>query len=227
MGRVYSRAPRAAATGLGGLVPLALSVPLLSLAAATPSPCPCPDPTLCRSLTSAKAKVPLDGAGREVLAFARSDNYSGYDMSLVTTIAATEAPPSPEAVCAAHSHGVRIVMLSGAEVDFGNATARAELVSELLNQTGFFGLDGVNLDIERFTGDKAGLTAYVRELSAALKQRSPPGQLSFDLGISPAGQTAGYDHKALAESLDFIVPMACTSTTPPTHPPLGLPPPAC
>ena len=191
---------------------LALVHVAAAIAPPSPSPpCPCDDPTLCAALPPGKAKVPL-GSGREVLAFARSANYTGFDMSLVTTIAATEGPPPAEAVCFAHAHGARVVVLSDAEVDFGNSSARAALIRTLLNQTAGFGLDGVNLDIERFTatdpGGRDGLTAYVRELNSALKANSPPLQLSFDLSITPAGQTAGYNHKELAEHLDFIVPMA-------------------
>ena len=170
--------------------------------------CPCTPRSLCSPLTAAAAKLPLRGGPPEVLAFARGDNFTSYDMSVTTTIATTLAVPSVRSVCFAHSHGVRVVMLSGEEVDFTNASARAGLVRKLLNQTLAYGLDGINLDIERYSLAPGPLTQYVAELGAALKAQSPPLQLSFDLSISPGGQRAHYDHKALAQHLDYIVPMA-------------------
>ncbi len=172
--------------------------------------CPCTPSSLCSPLTAGAAKRPLGGGGNvpEVLAFARGDNFTRYDMSVTTTIATTLAAPSAEAVCFAHSHGVRIVMLSDDEVDFNNASARAGLVQKLLNQTRTFGLDGINLDIERYSLAPGPLTQYVAELNAALKAESPPLQLTFDLSISPGGQAAHYDHKVLARHLEFIIPMA-------------------
>ncbi len=184
---------------------------LLVLPASCPgtATCPCTPTSLCSPLTAAAAKRPLGGGGKpETLAFARGDNFTRYDMSVTTTIATTLAAPSAEAVCFAHSHGVRIVMLSGEVVDFTSASARAGLVQKLLNQTRTFGLDGINLDIERYSLAPGPLTKYVAELSAALKAESPPLQLTFDLSISPDGQAAHYDHQALAQHLDFIIPMA-------------------
>ena len=42
-----------------------------------------------------------------------------------------------------------------------------------------------------------------------MKAWNPHSQLSFDLSIFPDGQSTYYNHKELAEVLDFIVPMAC------------------
>ena len=143
--------------------------------------CPCTPRSLCSPLTAAAAKRPLRDGPPEVLAFARGDNFTAYDMSVTTTIATTLAVPSARSVCFAHSHGVRVVILSGEEVDFANASARAGLVRKLLNQTLAYGLDGINLDIERYSLAPGPLTQYVAELGAALKAQSPPLQLSLAL----------------------------------------------
>ena len=151
------------------LLPPPLLLLLLPAASNAHAACPCTPSSLCSPLTPATAKRPLRGDGLpEVLTFARSDNFSQYDMSVATTIATTLAVPSAEAVCFAHSHGERIVMLSGEVVDFTNASARAGLVKKLLNQTRTFGLDGINLDIERYSLAPEPLTQYVAELGAAL-----------------------------------------------------------
>ena len=184
----------------------------------SPPPPPPPRPSLATSSLATSTRCPLDPCaakavrtGWEVFTFTKSTNWSGalYNWSAITTIAyAGYATPSAESVCLAHSHGVRVVLSTGAETNFTNATARRTLVDRLLQQALDLGTDGVNLDIERFSGDRDGLTTFVRELCAAFRDSIKTAQLSFDLAIAPSGQTARYDHRALAEAVDFIVPMA-------------------
>ena len=67
----------------------------------------------------------------------------------------------------------------------------------------------MNLDNEgNAAAGRDDLTALVTELRAAIRDANPDYSLSFDLGISPNGQAAGYDHKALAAQLDFTLPRA-------------------
>jgi len=149
--------------------------------------------------------------GWEVLAFSRVCDWSNFSWDITTTVAMDVNSPcdiSDANVCLAHSHGARVVLLSDAEVDFTDDKARAALVSKLVNQTQAFGLDGVNLDIERYQGNRDALTTYVKELGQGLCAAIPGAQLSFDLSISPASQNSSYDHFALSSVTDFIIPMA-------------------
>lgn len=177
--------------------------------------CPCADASLCASLDPAKAKIKEKAGGVEygweVLAFSRTCDWSNFSWDLTTTVAMDMRSPctvGEENVCLAHSHGARVVWLSDEEVEFTNATARASLVAQLVNTTKSLGLDGVNLDIERYSGDRDALTQYVRELGSGLRAAIPGAQLSFDLAIAPLSQNTSYDHRALAEVTDFLVPMA-------------------
>jgi di-N-acetylchitobiase len=70
------------------------------------------------------------------------------------------------------------------------------------------GLDGFNIDIEQNHDHRDDLTSLIKDLSTAVRAANPKAQLSFDLAISPKGQTSGYVHADLAAVLDFIVPMA-------------------
>ena len=64
------------------------------------------------------------------------------------------------------------------QVDFTNTTARAGLVTALVNQTKRLGLDGVNLDIERYNPNgtrlaRDALTLFARELGSSLRNTIP------------------------------------------------------
>ena len=155
------------------------------------------------------SRARVEQTGWEVFGFSRTSNWTSalYNWTMITTIAATVAP-TEEAVCLAHSHGVRVVSLVDENMNFTNATARRERIDGHVVTALELGTDGINLDIERFTGDREGLTLYVNELAVALRKNIAAAQLSFDLAIAPDGQTSHYDHRALARALDFIVPMA-------------------
>ena len=164
--------------------------------------CSCANVTLCEPLSTASAK-------REVFAFyVSNDTWPDLDFSTMTTACAfTQVDPA--LVCHAHKLGVRVVKSAPFPISsIQNASARTVWVQEQLASLQNQGLDGLNLDIEGYTGMPGPLTALVTELHSALKKWHPHSQLSFDLAIFPDGQSQHYDHKALAEVLDFIVPMA-------------------
>eukprot|EP01062_Namystynia_karyoxenos_P014439 TRINITY_DN15199_c0_g1_i2.p1 TRINITY_DN15199_c0_g1~~TRINITY_DN15199_c0_g1_i2.p1 ORF type:complete len:365 (+),score=83.87 TRINITY_DN15199_c0_g1_i2:85-1179(+) len=172
--------------------------PLVELAA--PQACACANASLCKPVST-----PLPAA--EKLAFTTSTNWPHFDWTQVTTVAVF-GKVDPQLICTAHSHGARVVV--GADMDkaqLGNETARSAWVGSLLAQAQASGLDGVNVDIEGNSANRDGLTALISELSTRFKKQNPAAQISFDLGASPLGQRAGYDHKALSQHLDFILPM--------------------
>ena len=199
-----------------------------------PQGCPCSPVSLCEPIRPEKAKVryaPGGGVlsgGPEVFAFTRSlTNWTAFDWTITTTVAVDAgdmAQPSPAMICLAHSHGARVVVLSGAMPDFKNTTTRRSLVAELVNKTVAAHVDGINLDIESYRRDPASLTLYVKELGEALRAALPAAQLSFDLAIAPKGQMQWYDHRSLAMHADFLVPMAYDenwgSVTPKANSPL-------
>jgi hypothetical protein len=176
-----------------------------------PPPCPCHDAALCRSLPPAMAQAKkVRQGGWELFAFSKpgeGGNWSDFAWDNLTTVAVASRLPTAAEVCLAHSHSARVVILSGATPP-PDATNRTAQIDGLVATVAAHGLDGVNLDIERWSGSRDLLTEYVKELAVALRARIAQAQLSFDLGIAPDAQAKAYDHKALSRHLDFIVPMA-------------------
>jgi len=148
----------------------------------------------------------------EVFAFVLENNWTTLDWTAVTTVAwFGGGDPTPSDVCMAHAHGARVVLHSDLTAIPGsilNVTARAAAVQTQLEKAKELNVDGLNLDIEGYTGDKAALTAYVNELCVSFRAAIPTAHMSFDLAVSPSGQAAYYDHAALASALDYLVPMA-------------------
>ena len=70
-------------------------------------------------------------------------------------------------------------------------------------------LDGINFDIEHNSGNKDALTALVKETRAGLTKAGDGRlyQVSFATNIFPKNHANGYDMAAMAEYLDFFVPM--------------------
>ena len=151
-------------------------------------------------------------AEHEVFAFCTSCSVAllGKRLDIVTTVAAFGTPDA-DLVTLAHAQQPPVRVVMGADFDktmLGNATARAAWVGDRVAQVRSLGIDGLNLDIEGNSAHRDGLTSLVAELRAALSAADPRYQLSFDLGISPGGQTGGYDHLALSKVMNFTVPMA-------------------
>ena len=128
----------------------------------------------------------------------------------MTTIAAF-GTPEPDLVALAHKNTPPVRVVVGVDFDkaqLGNETARSAWIDAQVARVKSSGIDGLNLDIEGNTANREGLTALVAGLRTALSAANPTYQLSFDLGISPAGQAGGYDHQALSAVMNFTVPMA-------------------
>lgn len=173
----------------------------LQLIGAT-SPCACVDVSLCKPLTHS--------VGKEVFAFTAPDTVDGwrsFNFSVMTTIGVWGAV-DPQLVCHAHKHGVRVVAGAGSGPVgwLDNATARAAAVSYHVKTIVAAGLDGLSLDIEKQSNDADGMTLFVQELRQGMLANNPHLQLTFCLGSRPS-TGGGYNVTALAESLDFILPM--------------------
>ncbi len=192
-----------------------------------PPPCNCAQTELCSPLTS-----PL---GKEVVAFDPPANYTSWPYwDRVNTVvlfgrsgrASTIGWPAPQDfICFAHARGVRVVSANLPSLPCANSTTRCfdnqayrsrwvnKLVSDVTTGQGY-GTDGVSLDIEGYQSKNAYLTALVTELASKFRARVPHGQLSFCVQIWPDAYPkqipypATYNFQALAEQLDFLVPMA-------------------
>lgn len=159
--------------------------------------------------TSCLRPLSTPAASHEIFAFTTGNSWKHYlkFTPRVTTIALF-GTPTPELVCAAHNHSVRVVVGTQFGGDLTNSTARAAYVTETVARMASAGVDGFNVDIEGNSAHRDELTALVTELSTEARKANPHAQITFDLAIFPKGQTQGYDHAALAKVLDFIVPMA-------------------
>ena len=149
---------------------------------------------------------------REVFAFCTSCSVAllGQRLDVVTTIASF-GTPDPQLVTLAHAHDPPVRVVVGADFDksqLGNAAARAGWIDAKVELVKSLGIDGLNLDIEGNSAHRDGLTQLVMALRSALSAANPAYQLTFDLGISPDGQSTGYDHLALSKLMNFTVPMA-------------------
>jgi hypothetical protein len=131
-------------------------------------------------------------------------------LDVISTIASFGTPDAA-LVALAHQHDPPVKVVVGADFDktqLANATARTAWIESMVARVKSLGIDGLNLDIEGNSAHRDELSALVAELRSALTAADPAYQLSFDLGISPKGQSGGYDHKALSAAMNFTVPMA-------------------
>ena len=148
---------------------------------------------------------------REVFAFCTSCSVALFRQRLdVVTTIASFGTPEAALVALAHSHSPPVRVVVGADFDksqLANATTRAVWIAEKVNMVTNLNLDGLNLDIEGNSANLDALTQLVAALRLALTAANPAYQLTFDLGISPDGQSAGYDHLALSKHINFTVPM--------------------
>eukprot|EP00754_Rhynchopus_humris_P008607 Rhum_TRINITY_DN13781_c0_g1::Rhum_TRINITY_DN13781_c0_g1_i1::g.64214::m.64214/K12310/CTBS; Di-N-acetylchitobiase len=170
-------------------------------AAAVMSACLCPD--YCKPLTTPLPKT-------EVIAFApRTDAWKTYNMSTLTTIMKfSELSDVPALVCKAHAANVRVVYSAGfPKTKLGDPAAIAAFAKNVSATVTELGLDGFNFDQEQSTSHAQGLTDLVKAVSDALRATNPLAQVSFDSGID-GNPSSGYNLKAIAEHIDFFIPMA-------------------
>ncbi len=151
------------------------------------------------------------------------DNFPTLNYDLLTTIAYFGAEinaqggfvalhdwPAAALIDRAHSEGVRVVLtvilFDGEAIRslLTSASRRATLISNLLQQVGNAGADGVNIDFEGVPGGlRSDLTRFMTELTEAF-HASLPG--SFVTIFTPAVDWSNvYDYSELAQVTDGLV----------------------
>lgn len=199
------------------------------LAPATAPPAPAPP-----SLASAPPLQPHEDFG--FAPYWTLPQSSTFDVQGLTTIAYFSIDVNPDGtldksgsgwqglqsqaladlVTRAHQSGVRVVLTVN-QFDQGaldtltsSKTAPATLSAALISAIQSKNLDGVNLDFEgEGSGDQAGLTNLVTQVSNALHGVDPHWQVTMDTYASSAGDPNGfYDIPALAPHVDAFFVMA-------------------
>jgi hypothetical protein len=169
-------------------------------------------------------------APREVFAFDPPRNQSDWlqmDWGQLTTLALSDThvatasghpwPPQMDLYCHAHAHHVKIVhCVTANESVITDDNARSAWVAAQVSEALRRGTDGVNVDVENFSGQKDDLTALVADLYSAFKLAIPTSQVSFDADVFPGMRNKlSYDYPSLAAVVDFFVPMAYDMRAPP------------
>lgn len=202
---------------------VAIVAALATVEAARPAPkpivslkgkCPCADASLCLPL-----ETPPIRADGEFLMYATNPvvDFSKYNAAVVTTIALFGGL-APEMICWAHARGVRVVGSTDAvpASQLTNKTARAAQIAGVVQTIRESFLDGVNIDFESplaaGSAEVAALTAYVSELTAAVKALGANRQVTIDLAWSPTNAVNGgngggvdgrnYDYASLITIVD-------------------------
>jgi hypothetical protein len=119
-------------------------------------------------------------------------------------------------VTRAHAAGDRVVLTvtdfdqTSLDLLTSSPTAPQTLANQLVWLVGNKNLDGVNLDFEgEGSGDQAGLTSLVSQVSSVVKAVNPHYQVTMDTYSSSAGDTSGfYNVPALAPEVDAFFVMA-------------------
>jgi len=132
-----------------------------------------------------------------------------FNWTITTTVAVFAGPVDPQLMCTAHSHGARVTIGTYFDVNqLGNMTAEWQWINSTIAglQTAY--LDGINLDIEGYSGMAEPLVAFTERVGVALRAAIPTAQLSFDTTIFPESMDGYYGFSGLAAACDFLVPMA-------------------
>ena len=161
---------------------------------------------------------------------------SGFDLSQISTIAyfsigvnadgsLDESGPGwngyqsqalASLITQAHAAGDRVVLTVN-DFDQGSldqltssSTAPATLAAALIGAIQAKNMDGVNFDFEgQGSGDQAGLTNLITQVSAAIHHVNPDYQVTMDTYASAAGDTNGfYNIGALAPAVNAFFVMA-------------------
>ncbi len=216
-------------TGASLTAAVPVTTTTVSLPAATTPPAPAPP-----SLADAPPLRP-----HEVFGFApywTLSQSAGFDLSHISTIAyfsigvnadgsLDESGPGWDGyqsqalaslITQAHAAGDRVVLTVN-DFDQGSLdqltsspTAPATLAAALIGAIQAKNMDGVNLDFEgQGSGDQAGLTNLVTQVSAAIHHVNPDYQVTMDTYASAAGDTSGfYNIGALAPAVNAFFVMA-------------------
>eukprot|EP01043_Picozoa_sp_COSAG02_P065789 COSAG02_NODE_10031_length_2043_cov_3.713992_1_plen_487_part_00 len=202
--------------------------------------CPCSNASLC---------APIQRPGPEkVYAFhvdastnGSNADWRSFDWSQISTLC-LYGSLSPELLCHAHAHGVRITLGDGGTgYDFTDKAAHA-WINRTVERVQSMHVDGINIDLEinNCSGRigncdnpdgwsseaMANLTRHTAALTTALHAAVPGSHVSFDtpsLGLYEEGADGrgcgymygrNYDFKGLADAADFLLVMDYDSNDP-------------
>jgi len=152
----------------------------------------------------------------ELFAFVRqceSTEWEKYDWDALTTVSVVDFEDQ-QLLCHAHSYGVRVIPLAGADYppdQLTNTTARAKFVASQTQYILTHGMDGINMDFEQpLTAGSPEVDAYtalVREMTESVHAAINDSQVSVDLAVYTEHDWRNYDTVGLAEASDFIFMM--------------------
>lgn len=119
-------------------------------------------------------------------------------------------------VAGAHERGYAVWALVTNDFDpemtsqlLRNPAGRAAAINNILALAGQYELDGINLDFENIEeADKALLTEFVSEISAALRRAKLVVSLDVTVPSASPRWSLCYDRKALAQQVDYVMLMA-------------------
>jgi len=139
--------------------------------------------------------------------------WEKYDWEALTTVSVSGFEDQ-QLLCHAHSYGVRVVPLAGADYpadQLTNTTARAEFVASQTQYILMHGMDGINIDFEQpLTAGSPEVDAYtalVRETTESVHAAINGSQVSVDLAVYTEHDWRNYDTAGVAEASDFIFMM--------------------
>ena len=167
--------------------------------------CPCSNVSLCDPITITHDK--------EVFGFlaaesgpASNASWVNLDWTQVTTVAWDS---SPELICEAHKHGVRVVANSKRFAPTLNQTVADEWAAKQVEMVKGTFLDGMVFDYEfpiypTNTDTQAGLTNMVKTATDALHEAIPTSQTSVCVPFVPNHDNRYYDYKGLADASDLF-----------------------
>ena len=146
---------------------------------------------------------------RRVIGFhVDNSQWQYYDWKSLTTVSSFADAIDPEMVATAHRHGVRVTMSAPVQpAHIRGASSRAAWIEQKVATIRQFGLDGLNIDIEKKFFERGVLTSLTKETAKAVKASCPNCTVAFDLAAF-TWFDAFYDFHALAEASDYVVLMA-------------------
>ncbi len=142
-------------------------------------------------------------------------HIAAFNFQTSSTGAITNPPgwPWTDVINAAHSNGVKIIMVvnnfTASEINtlLTNNVSKTNLFNAIKNTIATYQLDGVNIDFEGLnTSDRGALlNTFMADLTDFIHTNIPGKEVSFD---SPAVNWSGWDLNGLAQSVDYLFIMA-------------------
>jgi len=168
--------------------------------------CPCSNPDWCKPISGAPVR------NKEVFGFHNGNSPKGYETFNWTHVTTIAWAGEPDIMCAAHSHGVRVILSSPGVILTNNATMRAIYANNVVAKVQESFADGVTFDYESplAAGDvrSSYYAALISDTRDALHKANPSYQISTCVAWSPDSiDGRNYPMKALADASDLLYVM--------------------